>query len=346
MPDPCPTAILPARKATPGGETFAAVAVLCALLLIAAGILIRQLSFNPAVLNLSAVAAAQPKTNGPPATAGAPLIPTPDGLAVLTPVESFDPVTLSDKINGKAELYLSAGFVRLDCQRMALNDRPDAWLEAFVYDMGAAPNAFAVFSTQRRADVTPLAIGDFSYRAGNALFIAHGHYYLELIASADDERLAAALEELAESFIRSRPVAAAVISEQDLFPKAGLIEASITLIAADAFGVAGLDRVFTATYQRGSVEMTGFLSRRADANAAAEQVRSYAEFLTAYGGKRVAADDPLPGAAVVEIMDVFMVVFAQGPFFAGVHEAADKSLALELARELAAALKEAPNAAR
>ncbi|MCU0560596.1 MAG: hypothetical protein MUD16_10460 [Desulfobacterales bacterium] len=344
MPDPCPTAILPARKAKTGGETFAAVAVLCGLLLIAAGIFIRQPSFNPAVLNLSAIADSQPKAAGPHALA--PLIPAPAGLTVLTPVESFDRETLSDKIDGKAELYLSAGFVRLDCQRLALSERPDAWLEVFVYDMGSAPNAFAVFSTQRRADVVSLSIGDFAYRAGNALFVAHGHYYLELIASADDERLSAALEELAESFIRSRAVAAAVISEQDLFPKAGLIEASITLIAADAFGVAGLDRVFTATYQRTAGAMTAFLSRRADADAAAEQVRSYAEFLSAYGGKRLAADDPVPGATVVEIMDTFMVVFAQGPFFAGVHEAPDKTLALELARELAAALKEVPHAAR
>jgi hypothetical protein len=344
MPESCPSNILQPGPARHGRETAAAVAVLCCLLLIAITIVASQLSFNPAVLNLSAIADAQPKAAGPLPAAGAPLIPPPAGVSVLTAAESFDRETLSDKIDGKAELYLSAGFVRLDCQRFALTDRPEAWLEAFVYDMGSAPNTFAVFSTQRRADVTPAAIGDFSYRAGNALFIAHGHYYLELIASADDERLAAALEELAESFIRSRPVAAAAISERDLFPKSGLLADSISLIAADAFGVAGLDRVFTATYQRQSAELTAYLSRREDANAAAEQVRSYAEFLTTYGGKRLAADDPVPGAALIEILDTYMVFFAQGSFFAGVHEAADKNLALELARELAAALKEAPNA--
>ncbi|MFO7708631.1 MAG: DUF6599 family protein [Desulfobacterales bacterium] len=344
MPESCPSVVLPARKANPGGERFAAVAVLGCLLLIAAGIGLSQFRFNSAVLNLSAIAQTPLKENGPSPPAGAPLIPTPAGLAVLTPPESFDRETLSDKIDGKAELYLSAGFVRLDCQRLALSGRPEAWLEAFVYDMGSAPNAFAVFSAQRRADVTPAAVGDFSYRAGNALFVAHGHYYLELIASAEDERLAAALEELAESFIRSRPVAAAAISERDLFPKNGLIGESISLIAADAFGVAGLDQVFTATYKRQSADLTAFLSRRTDAPAAAERVRSYTEFLTAYGGELVASDSPVPGAAVVAIMDAYMVVFAQGPFFAGVHEAADKELALELARELAAALKEPQNA--
>ena len=344
MPESCPSAILQPGRSRHDRETVAAVAALCCLLLIAGAILLSQFRFNPAVLNLSAIAAAQPKAAGPPPTAGAPLIPTPAGLAVLTAAESFDRETLSDKIDGKAELYLSAGFVRLDCQRLALDGRPEAWIEAFVYDMGSTPNAFAVFSTQRRADVTPAAIGDFSYRAGNALFVAHGHYYLELIASAEEERLAAALDALAESFIRSRPVAAAAISERELFPKTGLIAESITLIAADAFGIAGLDRVFTATYKKQSVELTAFLSRRADAAAASEQVRSYTEFLTSFGGELAAADDPAPGAAVVAIMDAYMIVFAEGPFFAGVHEAADRNLALELARELAAALKEAAHA--
>ncbi len=346
MPESCPSDSLPARTAGTTRETAAAVAVLCCLALIAGGIGLVQSGFNPAVRNLSAIAADPLQAASPPQAGGAPLIPAPDGVSVLTPAERFDRESLSDKIDGKAELYLSAGFVRLDCQRFALSDRPDDWLEAFVYDMGSAQNAFAVFSAQRRADVVARDIGDFAYRAGNALFIAHGHYYLELIAAAEDEPLAAALEGLAENFIRSRPVAAAAISERDLFPKPGLIEDSIGLIAADAFGVAGLDKVFTAAYKRQSAELTAYLSRRADADAAAEQVRSYAEFLTTYGGKQLAADDPTPGAALIEILDTYMVIFAQGPYFAGVHEAADRELALELARALAAALKEAPHAAR
>jgi hypothetical protein len=346
MSESCSSDLPPARAAGSPRESAASVAVLCCLALIAAGIGLTQSRFHPAVLNLSAVAADPHTAAAPAPTEGAPLIPTPEGVVVLTPAESFDRESLSDKINGKAELYLSAGFARLDCQRFALSDRPEAWMEAFVYDMGSPQNAFAVFSSQRRADVVALDIGDFAYRAGNAFFIAHGHYYLELIASAEDDRLEAALAGLAENFLRSRPVAAAEISERDLFPAPGLNEESIRLIAADAFGVAGLDQVFTASYTRKTTPLTAFLSRRTDADAAAEQVRSYAEFLTAYGGKRLAADDPVPGAVVVEILDTYMVFFSQGPYFAGVHEAEDIDQALELARDLAAALKEAPNAAR
>jgi hypothetical protein len=333
-----------APAAPSGRQTIVALCALGSLALIATGILMVQSRFNPAVLNfLESATTAPPPVARTPA-AGELLLPMPANMSALTPPESFDPGTLSDKIDGKAELYLSAGFVRLQCQRVALVGQPDLWVEVFIYDMGSPPNAFAVFSTQRRADAAPLDVGGLSYRAGNALFIAHGPYYLELIASSSENRLIAALTELAEGFVRLRPVAAGPIGERDLFPKNGLSEASITLIPADAFGVSDLNQVFTATYRRGATEMTAFLSRRVTPQAAADRVRSYAEFLTSYGGTIAARDEPVPGAVVIAIMDAYEVAFHQGPFFAGVHEASDKEQAVALARELDAKLKEVPNA--
>ena len=70
----------------------------------------------------------------------------------------YDAATLSDKINGKAELYLAAGFERLECRRFALADDPAGWLERFVYTMRAAPGAFAVYSQQRRPQAQPLTL--------------------------------------------------------------------------------------------------------------------------------------------------------------------------------------------
>ena len=129
-----------------------------------------------------------------------------------------------------------------------------------------------------------------------------------------------------------------------LFPKTGLVETSISLISADAFGVAGLDRMFTATYSIAGAEMTAFLSRRADPQEAAGLAGSYVDFLKAYGGEVQASGDPVPGATVVTILDMYEVVFAEGPFLAGVHEAPDRDKAVMLAKELAAKLKEVPGA--
>ena len=60
----------------------------------------------------------------------------PGRLLPMSAVETFDRDNLSDKIDGKAELYLAAGVSGMKCQRLV--DRRDAaaWFEVFVYDMG------------------------------------------------------------------------------------------------------------------------------------------------------------------------------------------------------------------
>jgi hypothetical protein len=303
-----------------------------------------QSRFSPAVVNFLQGAADRVKGLSAAPAAAEPILSIPEGISLLTPAERFDRETLSDKIDGKAELYLSAGFVRLDCQRLTLAGQPDFWVEVFIYDMGSFENAYAVFSTQRRADATMLDFAEFAYRAANALFFVHGPTYLEMIASGTDDRLRTSMDALARAFILSRPVAQATIAERDLFPKTGLVETSISLISTDAFGVAGLDRVFTATYSMAGAEMTAFLSRRIDPQAAAGLAGSYVDFLKDYGGEVQASGDPVPSATVVTILDMYEVVFAEGPFLAGVHEAPDRDKAVVLANELAAKLKEVSGA--
>jgi hypothetical protein len=313
------------------------------LIAIAAGLVWTQSRFNPAVVNFLQGEAARAK--GPAPATAEPILTLPEGMTALTPAEHFDRDTLSDKIDGKAELYLSAGFVRLDCQRLALAAQPELWVEAFLYDMGSFENAYAVFSAQRRADALMLELAEFAYRAENALFFVHGPFYVEMIASGTEDPLAASMDALARAFILSRPVAQAAIAERGLFPKTGLVETSISLIPADAFGVAGFDRVFTATYRTPTgAELTAFLSRRADPQEAAARADAYVDFLKTYGGEVQATGEPVPGGAVVAILDMFEVVFSHGPFLAGIHEAPDRDQAVTLARELAAKLKEVPGA--
>jgi hypothetical protein len=343
MPDTCSSPAPSAIEAHSGRETIVALCVLASLAVIAIGMAMVQSRFNPAVINFLQGTADRAK-GLPAAPATEPIIQIPEGMPPLTPPERFDRETLSDKIDGKAELYLSAGFARLECQRLALAGQPDLWVEVFIYDMGSFENAYAVFSAQRRADATMLDFAEFAYRAENALFFVHGPTYVEMIASGTDDRLRTSMDALARAFILGRPVARATIAERDLFPKNGLVATSIGLISADAFGVAELDRVFTATYAIAGAEMTAFLSRRADPQAAAGLAGAYVDFLKAYGGEVQASGDPLPGAAVVAILDMYEVVFAEGSFLAGVHEAPDRDKAVALAKELAAKLKEVSGA--
>ena len=192
----------------------------------------------------------------------ASFVPLPEGIMPLTSIETFDARNLSDKINGKAELYLSAGFTRLVSQRFKDDRTSELWMEAFVYDMDTGQNAFSVFSAQRRQDAESLDLTQYAYRTPNALFLVHGHYYVEIIASKVSGQLPRSIKLMAETFIRNTPVEAATVNETDLFPEKNLVKNSVALISSDAFGFGGFDKIYTAEYELNNHRLMAYLSLR------------------------------------------------------------------------------------
>lgn len=340
-----------AQSASNPKETLVGIVVLAALALIAAGMFVKQSRFDPADYAVTANGeGAQPAQESSGAAAlGAkakssspPLLDAlPEGLSALTPVETFDPETLSEKIDGKAELYLSAGFKGLQSQRFGSKKGPDAWIEVYLYDMGDGRNAFSVYSAQRRADAEKIDLAPFAYRTSNALFFILGRQYVEIVGAAEGLDT--------ELFALGKAVAAkggggetTEVKETDLFPKDQLDEGSVTLHAADVFGLDVLNNTFTASYKLGEAELTAFLSLRKTPEEAKELASAYHKFLIDNGGKDVQwSAEAAEGGSIVEIMDSFEVIFTNGRVFAGVHEAENKDSAEKLALMLAKSLKEA-----
>jgi hypothetical protein len=323
-------------------ETVLSFGILSVLVLTAGVILIRQSDFNPAVLQLAADQVISGSPAAPPASqAASALVPLPQDVSVLTAPEIFGPDTLSDKIDGKAELYLSAGFNRLQCQRFSNTASAETWMEIFIFDMASQKNAFAVYSSQQREDAVPSpALGRYAYRTANALYWVHGPYYVELIASEASEATLNRMQALAEAFNRATAVDIETITETALFPKAGLDPQSITLIPADAFGFENFDRVFVAEYHLDGSTLSAFISARGSPEAAKHLAAAYRAFLLAFGGTAL-EDDGIRDAVIVEIMDEYDIIFTRDVFVAGVHAAADKSQALALARSLDSGIEEA-----
>ena len=323
-------------------ETVLSFGILSVLALTAGVILMRQSHFNPAVLQLAAdqVISGSPAALPASQTAVA-LVPLPQDVSVLTAPETFGPDTLSDKIDGKAELYLSAGFKRLQCQRFSDTSTADTWMEIFIFDMASQKNAFAVYSSQQREDAVPSpALGRYAYRTANALYWVHGPYYLELIASEASEAILNRMQTMGEAFNRATPVGTETITETALFPEAGLDSQSITLIPDDAFGFEKFDRVFVAEYHLNGSTLSAFVSARGSAEAAKDLAAAYRTFLLAFGGKAV-DDGGIRDAVIVEIMDEYDIIFTRDIYIAGVHAAADRSRAVALARSLDTSIEEA-----
>lgn len=266
------------------------------------------------------------------------------GLKPLTAVERFNPATLSDRIDGKAELYLAAGFSAMACRSYQTGNTR---IEAFLYRMKTPDAAFAVFSGQRRPGAAQSPLAKNAYLTENAIFFTSGADYLELIADRAGARVP--LEALAKTLLAglgggeggqaAGKDGAAKAAPQDLFPRAGLKADSIRLAVADAFGCQGLTSVYTAEYDQSAGGVTLFLSRRKDGAEAAAQLALYGRFLAdnGYGLNAKAAGAP-EGAQVLAMEGSVEIVFVRGAMLAGVHDAPDLDTALRAAKALDGAL--------
>jgi len=316
-------------------ETTVGYAILLVLAVIAGGVFFAQSRYNAAVLTPGAL---QAESSSPAAASGVSGVSlsaiAPEGLVALSRSETFGPDTLSEKIDGKAELYLSAGFVRLVTQRFAQTGNPQEWLEVSLYDMGSSRNAFAVYSVQRREEGQTVDLGDFAYRTDDALFLVHGEYYLEVIAPAVGKGAPEILPAFGRGLVEKVKVNREGLGELALFPAEHLKRETISLLAADAFGFDRLNSVYTARYGLGAMDVTVFLSQRGSATEAAELAAAYHRFLLQNGGKEMKPDSGLAGVRLVELFGTYEVVFSQGRVLAGVHGAEKREAAEELARLL------------
>jgi len=259
------------------------------------------------------------------------LISIPKGILPETSLEIFNPDNLYEKIDGQAELYLSAGFQRLRSQSFVKAGKPDLWVDLFVYDMGSVLNAFAVFSMQRREECKSVELGQYSCGLEGALFLVHGPYYVEIIASMGKAEASEMLHSIAENFIRENRVDVKPITELSLFPRANLIENSISMIPSNAFGYDGLNQVFIADYGIGEKKVTAFISHRESPSEAEELALKYHAFLLKYGGEEVKPGTRIRNCKVVKIAGAYEVIFTHMSTLAGVHEAMDKAEAEALA---------------
>ena len=321
-------------------ETGVGFLILLILLGIAGGVVIKQSRYDESIFTVAlSKDASSSETFGPAGATPDLQECLPEGMVALTPVETFGPESLSEKIDGKAELYLSAGFLSLHSQRFVETGKPDRWLEVFVYDMGSMRNAFSVFSTQRRADAEDLAFTPFAYQTANALFFVQGQFYVEIISAS--EQMAEAMLAIGQNFILKNPASSEAISEVALFPKASMVPDSVSLLAENVFGFSDLNNTFVARYRLGETSLTAFLSRRETAQEAQDLASAYLQFLVENGGVEAAMDAAIPEARLVKLFDAFELVFVHGSFLAGVHEAERKDLAEQLALQLKNALTEA-----
>jgi len=269
------------------------------------------------------------------------VIRPPRGYVTSGPAEIFVPNALYEKINGQAELYLSAGFVSLTSQWYEAVDAVDSLLEVNIYHMGSFLNAFSVYSLQRRENAAPIDLARFAYQTENAVYLVHGVYYVEILSTTSAGGPKAAMKLMAQEFMRNTPANAAGLTEIERFPQSFLVENSISVIASDAFGFEKLDRVFTASYALDGNRATAFLSKRKTPKEAEGLVRGLHTYFKDFGGRDLRTDLSVKGVRLIEIVGMYALIFSVNDYLAGVYEASSRQQAETVARMLLRSLQTA-----
>jgi hypothetical protein len=251
--------------------------------------------------------------------------------------ETYNTDNLYEKIDGKAPMYQEVGFEKLTTQRYEMDNNSDLGLEVYLFDMGNAKNAFCVYSRQKRADGVNLSELQYGYKAGNAVYFSQGRIYVEMIGFAESQELIDAMTGFAEKLASQLPVDEKdKIKELEYFP-AGTIAGSWKLQLKDAFGFDGLTDTYSALYEVNGKQIMLFLSKKADASEAAKVAKSYYDFLITNGAKPVSADIEILKAANITLLDFYgstEIVFSNGVFVGGIHEADDRQAAQKAAEVL------------
>jgi hypothetical protein len=331
-------------------ERWTAWGVLAVLVAVAVWLALAQSRLNPAVL--AALAPPPPAAAASQASgrtfADAALLDDLPGAQPAGPTESYDAATLSDRIDGKAELYLAANFQEMSIRPFTLPD--GTRLEVAVYTQATPPDAFAVFSSQRRPGAGSSPVSPDAYATENALYFTKGNRYVEMTADRAEAATGPALAALALKLAEALPAGVAAQAGQEAardvkerFPAQGLAPGSVRLAASDAMGMEGFSNVYTAEYDLPSGPATAFLAERDTAEAAASEARAFAAFLqqNGYAATPPPAGAGLPaGAVVLGAEGSFEILWTTGRLLAGVHDAVNLEAAVELTARLAASLKD------
>jgi len=330
------------NKQNPGGvhaETLCSIAILFALVTIAGVFLLVQGGFDRDFFfatesQKSFPAPATIKRGGESPAEILHDIQSP-GFKPSGPAETFNAETLSNKIDGRADLYLECGFVRLDTLRFAKENDPVVWFEVFLYEMGAPENAFAVYSIQRRKDGRDATLAPFAYTVENAIFFMHGKYYTEMVASEASDVLNEALLSSSQNLLQRHPPEAFSLPEMSLLPEDARLKESEKLFLKNAFGFEKFSRVLTAIYRQNEKEMMAFVTTRKGTGGARALAEEYRRFLVSLGGEeRKVEETAVPGLIMIDMAGDIEVFFCAGDILAGIHAARDKEAALALVRKL------------
>ncbi len=289
---------MPQSKQNHRLQTIISVLIIAVLILIAAVIGLRQVTYTKSASEESILSDDLFGGDFPPAGDS----------------ETYNRLNLYIKIDGKADLYLNNGFASLSCRRFE-NKPKKLWAEVFLYEMRSDREAFAVYSLQKRTESTPLDWTQFGYSTGDSIYAAFGKYYMEIVLSSEDGGLVNSATAAGKKISSAFNTGKTQLPAFSLFPKENLVPDSFKFINADAFGCSDLKNIYTAEYKINNNLITAYISE----TEPGQLYEKYYLFLNDNGAKELSLNYRLPAYRAYSLFGTNEIFFFTPLYFAGVR---------------------------
>ena len=248
-------------------------------------------------------------------------------------IRRFNADTLYEKIDGKAQLYLSYNFAELLFTTYTAGDTP---IDVYIYDMGQADNAFGIYKAEEGENAEAVEIGAGGYASGASLFFWKGKHYVNILAGGEEashgeaggsEKQKEVAMRLATAIADQLKSAGQSLWAEQVLPQKDRVTGSFEFRKSDAFGLDFLKDVFSAQYKVDGKDLTLFIMRQTSPEQAKDILKQYQAFAAKYG--KVLGNQDAAGAKImiVESSGTYDVVFLKDKYFGGATAAGDQELA-------------------
>ena len=244
-------------------------------------------------------------------------------------IAQFDRQTLSDRIDGEAELFLPYGFDLLAYGRYVLGRNS---FDVDLYRMGSSLDAFGMYASYRPDGAEPLRLGGEGAATSSQLLFYQDRYFVRLQSTGDADPGKNALAACAQAVSGLLPKAQGAPGELGLLSFAGIEPASIRYSATSLLGYHFFPRGMTADAAVAGKPCRIFLVLTPSSSEAAKAFRSYRHFLRRdgcgvkmTGRSALTGTDPLYGKVLAE---------QAGPYVFGLARVKDVAAARRVMEKL------------
>ena len=250
----------------------------------------------------------------------------------------FDKETLSDHIDGEAELFLPYGFESLAYARYA---RGEDSFDLDIYRMGSLLDAFGLFAGYRPEEADPIAAGTAGAVTPTQLFFYQDRYFVRLQSTGRLDPGRSALTACAQAVSRLLPAGKERPRELSLLAIPEVSEESVRYSATSLLGYDFLPRGMVADALIGGAQARVFVVLSASAQDADAVFQAYGSYL------REGKADPRPAAgkagSVLSAVDPLygrVLLAREGRFVFGMARVKDPAAALPVMEKLRMRLSE------